>query len=177
MTSEEIRRVHDSRHHRITNSLGVYDAYKWIRKNKWLDLPRPIKEHEFYSVIRKVNELLAEELLQGHEITLPCRMGKLEVRKKPVIIRFENKRLITNRPVNWKATINLWLEDKEAKENKTLIREESKELFKVHYNKSNVDYRNKTYYTFTPNRELRVGLKQKIKNNELNAYKLYEYME
>jgi hypothetical protein len=43
------------RYYKVNNSLGVYDAYKWIRKNKWFNIGRPLKEHEFYSIIRKVN--------------------------------------------------------------------------------------------------------------------------
>ena len=55
----KVLRRHDSRNHKITNSLGVYDAYKYIRKNKWLDIGRPLKEKEFYRIIREVNKLLA----------------------------------------------------------------------------------------------------------------------
>ena len=47
------------RNYKITNSIGVYDLYKLIRKNHWYDIGRPLKEHEFYAIIRKVNSLLA----------------------------------------------------------------------------------------------------------------------
>ena len=34
----EVLKINKSRVNRIKNSNGVYDAYKWIRKNKWLDI-------------------------------------------------------------------------------------------------------------------------------------------
>ena len=33
-----ILKIHDTRTHKVTNSLGVYDSYKWLRKNKWFDI-------------------------------------------------------------------------------------------------------------------------------------------
>ena len=44
---KEIKKVNQSRVHKVNNSLGVYDAYKWIRKNKWLNIGRALTEHEF----------------------------------------------------------------------------------------------------------------------------------
>jgi hypothetical protein len=73
--------LNEHRTHKVSGSLGVYDAYKYIRKNKWFDIGRPLTEHEFYSIIRRVNNYLAEELLKGHDISLPHRMGRLELRK------------------------------------------------------------------------------------------------
>ena len=39
-------RLNSSRNHKITNSLGVYDCYKHMRKNNWYDIPRAVKEKE-----------------------------------------------------------------------------------------------------------------------------------
>ena len=75
--------MHDSRNHKVTGSLGVYDAYKYIRKNKWFDIPRPLKEGEFYRIIRRINDYLADELVKGKEVKLPHRLGTLEIRKRP----------------------------------------------------------------------------------------------
>jgi len=30
-----VRKVSETRKHRVNNSWGVYDAYKYIRRNKW----------------------------------------------------------------------------------------------------------------------------------------------
>ena len=78
---KKVLKLDKPRQHKVNNSLGVYDAYKWIRKNKWLDIGRPITEHEFYTIIRQVNNLLAENFLKGRDIVLPHRLGTIELRK------------------------------------------------------------------------------------------------
>ena len=42
---KRVKRVVAPKKHKIRNSIGVYDAYKWIRKNKWLNIGKPITEH------------------------------------------------------------------------------------------------------------------------------------
>lgn len=167
-----IKNIHGNRSHKIKNSLGVYDAYKWIRKNKWLNIGRPLSEHEFYSIIRKVNNCLAEELVKGQDVTFPLRMGRLEIRKYTPKIYFDGNKVRTNLPIDWDRTLKLWYEDEESYKNKTLVKMEEKEVFKVYYNKSIADYTNKTFYTFNINRDLKTKLKKKIKEGRYDAYLL-----
>ena len=46
---------------------------------------------------------------------------------------------------------------------------EEKELFKIFYNKGSAEYINKSFYQFKLNRELKLALKQRIKNNQIDA--------
>ena len=115
--SEFRRQIQNSskRCHKVTNSLGSYDAYKYIRKNKWFDIGRPLTEHEFYQIIRRVNNYLAEELVNGNDIIFPNRMGKLELRKRnslPVIDK--NGSLKVTYAIDWDSTLKLWYDDEEA---------------------------------------------------------------
>lgn len=166
----EILKVDKPRKHEVSNSLGVYDAYKYIRKNKWFDIGRPLLEHEFYTIIRTINNLLAEELLKGNDIELPCKLGKLELRKYERRISFNKGVLSTNLPIDWDKTLKLWAEDKEAYNNKLLVRVDEMEIFKVVYNKSKANYNNKSFYEFSINRDLKRGLKQRIKEGLLDAF-------
>lgn len=168
----KIKKVNQSRKHKINNSLGVYDAYKWIRKNKWLNIGQPITEKQFYSIIRSVNKNVVKDLLLSKDIILPNRMGKLELRKRIPKIDFIDGKIKTNLPVDWNRTLNLWVEDQQAKKDKILIRHESKCIFKVLYNKHNATFNNKSFYTFTLNREVKKELKNKIINNQIDAYLL-----
>ena len=169
---EEVLRLHDSRNHKVTGSLGVYDAYKYIRKNKWFDIGRPLKEGEFYKIIRGVNNLLAAELIKGNQINLPHRLGTLEIRKRPTRVAIVEGKLVTNLPIDWDATLQLWYEDKEAYEDRFLVRINVPEIYKIFYNKNLANYNNKSFYQFTPNRELKLGLKHSIKENpEFDAFK------
>lgn len=169
-----VQRLQDNRVHKVTNSLGVYDAYKYIRKNKWLNIERPLTEHEFYSIIRKVNSLMAENLINGNDVTFPNRMGRLELRKRnslPVINK--NGNLKVTYAVDWDKTLQLWYEDEESYNNKVLIKIPEKYIFRIKYNKDMANYINKSFIEFQVNRDIKTRLKKKIKNNEIDAFNLW----
>ena len=168
----KVLKVDKPRVHKINGSLGVYDAYKYLRKNKWFNIGRPLTEHEFYTIIRQVNNYLADELIKGNDIVIPNRLGRIELRKYNAIIAFDNGKIKTNLPVDWDRTLKLWAEDEESYKNKTLVKMEEKEIFKVYYNKHNANYENKSFYTFEVNRDLKRRLKQNIKNKVVDAFKL-----
>ena len=167
-----ILKVNGPRKHKINNSLGVYHMYKFIRKNKWFDIDGPISEHDFYSIIRTINNYLAELLSRGHDINLPCQMGRLEIRKYDTKITLQGDRVITNLPIDWNKTLKLWSEDEEAYQERTLIKSEEKEIFKVYYNRIKANYNNKSLYEFIVNRDLKRRLKQRIKSGNFDAFKI-----
>lgn len=169
---KEVLKVNESRVHEVRNSLGIYDSYKWIRKNKWLDIGRPLTEHEFYTIIRQINNLFADNIIEGNDIHLPHRMGDIELRKYENIIEFRNGVLVDSLPIDWDRTLKLWYEDEEAYKNKTLIKMEEKETFRVFYNKRTANYENKSFMQFEANRNLKLRLKQKIKNKTIDAFKI-----
>ena len=169
---KKVLKLDKPRQHKVNNSLGVYDAYKWIRKNKWLDIGRPITEHEFYTIIRQVNNLLAENFLKGRDIVLPHRLGTIELRKYKTKMSFNNGKLHTNLPIDWDRTLKLWAEDEEAYKEKMLVKVEEKEIFKVFYNKGKANYNNKSFYEFEVNRDLKRRLKQRIKDGLIDAFKI-----
>lgn len=154
---------------KIRGSIGVYDIYKHVRKNKWYDIGEPITEHDFYAIIRGVNRLLAKELINGTTITFPYRMGCLMLTRNKVGVSFKNNKLKVTYPINWSKTLELWYHDKEAKRNKTLIRDEVPEVFKVVYNKHNAVYVNKNFYAFALNRGIKKALKERILHGNLDT--------
>ena len=168
---KEILKVNKPRVHKVKNSLGTYDAYKWLRKNKWLDVG-PISEHDYYAIIRTVNKALALNFLYSGSIKLPERMGEITLRKYPAKITLKNDKVQTNLPIDWDATLNLWSEDKDSYEKRTLIRAEEREIFKVLYDKSKALYNNKSFYTFELNRNIKISLKRQLKNGLLDAFML-----
>lgn len=154
---------------KIRNSFGVYDVYKALRKAKWKDIERPLTEHEFYSIIRGVNNLLAIELSNGETFVLPARMGKLELRKREQGVSIVNNQLKNTYPINWADTIKLWYEDSEAKANKTLVRKEDKVAYYIKYNKGTALYQNKTFYQFTLNRFIKRALHKNIIQGKIDS--------
>ena len=169
-----ILHLQDKRTHKVTNSLGVYDAYKYIRKNKWFDIGRPITEHEFYQIVRRINSLLAIHLSNGEDVPLPLRMGQLELRKRKSLPIINSKgELKVTYAIDWDKTIQLWYEDKEAFDNKTLVRIPEKNIFRVRYNKEYANYNNKSFMEFQVNRDVKLRLKHNIKNNKIDAFSLW----
>lgn len=140
---------------KVRNSWGIYDAYKLLRKNKWLDIGRPLKEHEFYTIIREVNNLVAKEIGKGNTVTFPSRMGRLELRKFNPTAKYVNGKLIITYPVNWDETLKLWYTDKEARKAKTLIRRTEDTVYTIKYSKYNADYANQSFYEFAVNNKIR----------------------
>ena len=168
----KVLKVDHSRNHKVKNSIGVYDIYKHIRKNKWYDIGQPITEHQFYTIIRQVNNVLADNLLKGNDIVFPNKMGRLEVRKFEPIIRFDDNKLKVRLPIDWDRTLKLWSEDEEAYKERTLVKMEEKEIFKVCYNKTRADFPNKGFYQLQINRDLKIALKKKIKLGNFDAFLL-----
>ena len=165
----EVKKARGPKTMKVTNSFGVYDAYKDIRKNGWYDIGKPISEHDFYAIIRGVNNLLAEELSNGREIVFPARMGKLELRKNETGVSLVNGKLRIKYPVDWGETIRLWLEDEEARNSKTLLRDETKYIYKIKYVKFDANYENKSFYQFVLNRFIKKALKTNIKQGKIDT--------
>lgn len=168
-----IMHLQDTRVHKVTNSLGVYDAYKYIRKNKWLNIGKALTEHEFYQIIRKVNNALAINLSNGEDVVLPNRMGQLELRKRnslPIIDK--NGALKVTYAIDWDSTLQLWYEDESAFNSKTLVKLPERNIFRVRYNKERAVYNNKSFIDFHVNRDIKNKLKQNIKNNNIDAFSI-----
>ena len=165
-----IKRVNEPRAHKVKNSYGVYDGFKYYRKNRPKEHKYVLTESQYFSIIRRVNELLGEALINGEDVTLPHRLGRLEIRKYEARITTNGKKVRTNLPIDWDRTLKLWYEDEEAYKNKTLIKIEEKEIYKIFYNRNLADYTNKSFYQFNFNRELKKKLKYNIKEGEVDAF-------
>ena len=167
--SDHVRKRHNKRQAKVRNSFGVYDCYKAIRKHQWYDIGRPLKEKEFYSIIRGVNNLLADEIANGNEITFPSRMGKLELRKIKTGVSIVDGKLKNTYPIDWEETIRLWYEDEEARHNSTLLRQETDYIYHVKYCKGEAIYENKCFYEFTLNRFIKLALRDNIKKGKIDT--------
>lgn len=167
--SVELRKANAPRQSKIRNSWGIYDAYKLIRKEGWYNIGRPLKEHEFYSIIRGINKLLADEIASGNEIVFPEKMGKLEVRKFKPGAEFINGKLNVTYSINWMETMKLWFEDEEAKNNKTLLREKSQWTYYIKYNRYNCFYENRAFYNFAVNRFIKQTFSKNIKKGKIET--------
>jgi hypothetical protein len=157
------------KHYKITGSWGIYDAYKHIRKNHWYNIGRPLKEGEFYAIIRGINDLLAENIANGKTVKFPKKMGVLELRKHKAGAFFVDGKLKINYPPDWSETLKLWYEDEEARRNKTILRLENPWVYSVKYLRFPATYENKMFYQFQLNTFIRRALKDNIKQGKIDT--------
>lgn len=174
---KDVKKVVSKRVHKIRNSYGVYDAYKYYRKNKPKDKKYIITESQYFKIIRTVNNILKEEFLEGKDIVFPNRMGKLQLYKNKTKVYKENGKIKTTYPIDWDKTLKLWYEDGDSYKNKLLVRNPVDEVFKVVYNKNTANYNNKSFFSFKINRDIKVKLKQKIKEGQMEAFIKYNNYE
>lgn len=154
---------------KVRNSFGIYDVYKHIRKHHWYNIGRPVTEHEFYSIIRMVNQLLADEIALGQSVKFPYRMGSLDLRKSEREASFKDGKLKINYPQDWGSTLRLWHEDVEARKNKIILRMEEPYVYSVKYNKYGANYENKCFYGFDTNTFIKRALKENIKSGKTDT--------
>lgn len=167
---KKILKVDQPRKSKISNSYGVYDAYKYYRKNKPDDKKYILSESQYFAIIRQTNLLLAQEILNQRDIVFPYSMGRLEVRKSEPRIYIDNGKVKSTHPIDWDGTIRLWYEDKESREKKTILKKKEKAVFRINYNKSKAAYTNKNYFEFKVNRALKLALKDTILRGEFDAF-------
>lgn len=167
---KDIKKVHHTRKHKVTNSYGSKDAFHYYRKIKPEDSKYVLTDCQYLKIIRLINNHLRDKLIAGKDVILPEKMGMLELRKYTPTIKFENGKLKTTLPVNWYETLKLWYENPQSKQRKQLVRQENTFNFKVHYNRTKANYNNKTFYEFHTNRDIKVGLKKNINLNKIDAF-------
>lgn len=102
-------------------------------------------------------------------------MGALEVIKNPRRVWFKDGKIKTNLVIDWDTTLRLWYEDPTAKANKTLVRREAQNLFKIKYDKAKTDYKNAWVYDFRPTRELKTLLQKKGAEGKLDGFLTKSY--
>ena len=167
---KNIKKVRNERHHKVNNSYGSKDAFHYYRKIKPNDSKYVLTDCQYLKIIRLINDALRKSLIEGKDVLLPERMGRLELRKSKNSIKFVDGKLKTNLPVNWDATLKLWYDNPSSKNKKQLVRQETIETYRVYYNKNKANYNNKSFYEFSTNREIKVGLKKNIKLNKIDAF-------
>lgn len=167
---KEILKVDQPRKTTINNSYGVYDAYKYYRKNKPKDPKYILSESQYFAIVRQINLLLVQELLEQKDIVFPYSMGRLEVRKSIPKVYIEDGKVKSTYPIDWDGTLKLWYEDQESRENKTILKKKEREVFRIMYNKSKAFYTNKNYFEFKVNRALKLALRDVIRQGNFDAF-------
>ena len=163
---------------RTKRDIGLKDFYRFYKdkKNEGIKTKsKTLVTYEKYAkVISLFNKKIAEEIIiKSYDYKIPHRLGVLCVRKTkltPCILP-NGKVKITN-SVNWKATLDLWKKDEDAKTNKKLIRHLNEHTdgysFKFWLLKPPARFINKTFYYFKASRNNNRTLAKVLKDENLN---------
>lgn len=147
-----------SPYHSITRRDIARDV---LRKYSNTDRYKGITEHLINLVISRIFQLKIEESFFKGYINIGSNLGKL------LLIEYQGNKSndFKKHGVNWDRTLDLWLDNPKAKENKTLVRfvEEQR---KITYYWKRKGISNIRYYSFKISRNMQKRLNQMIKENK-----------
>jgi hypothetical protein len=105
---------------RVNDFYSISDSYQLYKQ---LDYKKKVKKKVFNEVMRDFTEFMANELLESGALFFPENTGFLRIQGSRDIpeLDTENKTVKVKAAINWAATNELWKDDEQAKQNKTLI--------------------------------------------------------
>ena len=164
----------ETREHKIKCDYGLPD----YRKDYKNSVKEPEDDETYNNVL--IDWLMANQRAIrnfGYIFVLPKRMGRIEIRKTKGEVKIgKDGQVINNLAVNWKATRKLWSENEEAKEKKIKIRYTNEHsngyIFRPRYMKNTANYKNKSIYRMSINRQLSRGTYSAIVSGKLDAFLL-----
>jgi hypothetical protein len=166
----------------------MYFKEKFIKKDGTVSKKSIVHKNSKYNVIIKTynniikdyHELMCDDILKGKDFTIFERLGVIGIRKNKIKIKVkDNGEVETNAPIDFKSTMELWADNKEAKEKKILIRHinihTKKYIHRWYWDKNHANFRNKTAYSFIPSRKNKRNLAQVLKDedSEVDFYTRY----
>lgn len=151
------------RNHKIHSHFGSNDFYSYYKENGG-----ELSRRDFGAILKSINNRISDKILEGYSFKMPFRMGILSITRKKEFVGIKDGKAITNRPIDYKSTIELWNSNPEAKEQKKLVRFLNKHtngwIYKITYNKHYATYTNKTVYAIHINRKINRALAKKLFN-------------
>lgn len=151
---------------RTSKPTRTYISKEIIRNVRKSDPKARIVDEDTYSkLIRRVNELLVEDLLNFAKISFPYNMGDIVLYCKEGKLYEVDGKLVRTMPIKWEETLKLWYDNPKALEKHTLLRDLPKKIYKIKYDTKRVGFKNQQYYTFKPCRELKLKLKKLLEAN------------
>jgi len=141
------------RKHRVVCDYGTKDYYKYYKENNG-----KVNNKLYSSILRDFHKGVADILINNeYSFKLPARLGVITIKKVKLFVKMDkNGNMITNYPINHKATRELWARDPKAKEAKRRVRFENKHTngykYEFKYLNSFANFPNKKIYTMTFNR-------------------------
>ena len=130
----------------MKNFTNIRDSYKHYKENS----ENPVDIKTYIKIAAEYNKFLINEVLEGEEVALPCRLGSLCIGGRKQKIRFDDDGNVVGLAPDWVGTKKMWDSNPEAKEKKQLLYHTNAHTDNVRYkyvwSKKNVRIKNKTLY-------------------------------
>ena len=78
---KEVQNVSGNRKHKITGSQNTIAGFRYYRKIRPQEPEFVLKDKEYLSIIREMNNFVADYLIENKSIRLPSGFGKIEILK------------------------------------------------------------------------------------------------
>ncbi len=156
---------------KIKSHFGMSDYYSYYKKHS----DNPVSLSIYSNVISTFNTAVIDKILNDNfEYLVPIIGIRLGIRKDKREPKLKDGKLYINRPVDWKATNELWNEYPEARENKTRVRflntHTSGYVFRIHCSKFLSRLKNKHFYKFKPSRNFQRSLADRINDDSKDKF-------
>ena len=134
------------------NHRNIRDGYE-----KYLEVAdNPVSAKTFTDINKLYNRFLMGKVLDGHVITLPAKMGTLNIQGKYQEIKTEGKGCLAP---NWADTKKLWDSNEEAKKKRQIVyclnQNTDGIRYKFVWSKKNILVENKNLYSLIITREFK----------------------
>lgn len=175
MTETTLTRINltPTRHHRIKSDYGTFDYFRHYKRSH---PESELTESQYRKILREVNTRIKDKIGNlPYDFKMPKRVGTIKVRKYYPEFRVDEDGTITNKlSIDFKATLDWWSKDREARDNKLKLYFENEHsdgfIFKIRYDKKTARFKNKSVYMFRPNRALKNILSKNIINKKIDAF-------
>ena len=144
---------------------NIRDSYKEYKS----EVDKPVDIKTYVSIVNGFIKFLVTKLFFKGEVSLPDRLGNIQIIGKKVKVQLEEGKIKGLAP-DWKATKELWESDTQCRENKQLVYHFNEETNGVRYrffwSKNRALVPNKTLYNLKMTRTNKRYLSQLIRQGK-----------
>lgn len=142
------------------------DSYKLYKKSTL----NPIDLKTYITYCHEYNKFLMSKVFEGHEVTLPMKLGTFCITGKKQKISFDENGKIKGLAPDWVKTKKLWDSNKSAKEKKQIVYHTNSHTdstrYKIFWSKQKIIIQNKILYSFRLTRDNKRKINSLIKEGK-----------
>lgn len=167
----------DKRVHKFSNSYGIEDYWRYYCRNcKTIPYARYKEILEY--ILNEYALLISEKAM---DMKFPYKLGQIRIVKHFRTTKFEGDEMITNMPIDFKATNELWKVDPEAKKSKQLVyllnQHSDGYMYQIKYTVSDIAdrYNKLRFLKYKPARVMTRQFAKNIKEHKIDALEQEKY--